>query len=182
MARTRRRGTSWLRASAGRRLLVLTLTAGVTLVACGSSASTLDTARVERAVSASILAQRGLRTTTVTCPSNVPLKAGYKFTCNAQLEVGSYPVTVVVTNSKGHVRYENRAPLIALNIEKVEHAIAASIAAQRHLSASVSCPAEVLQKAGVTFTCHAVVSGKPKQYPFLVTQIDNHGRVRYVGQ
>ena len=110
------------------------------LGACGSSESKLDTGRVERAVAASILAQRGLRTT-VTCPSDVPLKAGYSFTCNAKLDVGSYPVTVVVTNSKGHVRYENRAPLVALNIEKVEHAIAASIASQRHLHARPSpCP------------------------------------------
>ena len=57
------------------------------------------------------------------------------------------------------------APLIALNIEKVEHAIAASIASQRHLQATVTCPAEVLQKAGVTFTCHAVVSRQTQAIP-----------------
>ncbi len=181
MARTRRQAAPWRRASAGWRLLAVTLAAGALLGACGSSSSTLDTGRVERAVSASILAQRGLRTT-VTCPSNVPLKAGYSFTCNAKLDVGTYPVTVVVTNSKGHVRYENHAPLIALNIEKVENAIAFSIASQRHLQASVTCPAEVLQKAGIVFKCTAVVAGKPTRYPFLVTQTDNHGHVRYVGQ
>jgi len=163
------------------RLLALALAGGIALTACGSSESKLDTARVERAVAASILAQRGLRTT-VNCPSDVPIKTGYTFTCNANLDVGSYPVTVVVTNSKGHVRYENHAPLIALNTEKVEHAIAASIASQRHLKATVKCPEEVLQKAGVTFTCTAVVKGNPKQYPFVVTQVDNHGRVKYVGR
>jgi len=181
VAPTRRPETTRRRASAGRRLLALALAAGVLLAACGSSEPKLDTGRVERAVQASILAQRGLRTT-VTCPSDVPLKAGYSFTCNANLDVGTYPVTVVVTNSKGHVRYENRAPLVALNTEKVEHAIAASIAAQRHLTASVSCPAEVLQKAGIEFTCHAVVNGSSKRYPFLVTQTDDHGHVRYVGK
>ncbi len=181
MARIRRLDATRRRASAGWRLPALALVAGVLLGACGSSESKLDTGRVERAVAASILAQRGLRTN-VTCPSGVPLKAGYAFTCNAKLDVGSYPVKVVVTNSKGHVRYENRAPLVALNIEKVEQAIAKSIASQRHLSANVTCPAEVLQKAGIVFTCHAVLSGNPKQYPFLVTQTDNHGHVRYVGQ
>jgi len=164
------------------RLLALALVASIALAACGSSGgSNLDTARVEHAVAASILAQRGLRTT-VTCPSEVPIKTGYTFTCEAKLDVGSYPVTVVVTNSKGHVRYENHAPLIALNIEKVEHAIAASIASQRHLTATVKCPEEVLQREGITFECTAVVAGNPKHYPFVVTQVDNHGRVKYVGR
>ncbi len=40
----------------------------------------------------------------------------------------------------------------------------------------------MLQKAGIGFTCTAVIAGKPKRYPFLVTQTDNHGHVRYVGQ
>ena len=146
-----------------------------------SSEPKLDTARVEQAVAASILAQRGLHTT-VTCPSEVAIKTGYSFTCDAKLDVGSYPVTVVITNSKGHVRYENRAPLVALNIEKVEHAIAASIAAQRHLKADVTCPKEVLQQSGITFTCTATVSGSTKSYPFEVTQVGNNGRVKYVGR
>jgi hypothetical protein len=162
-------------------LLIVALTASVALTACGSSEPKLDTARVQRAVAASILTQRGLHTT-VTCPSDVAVKTGNTFTCAAKLDVGSYPVTVIITNSKGHVRYENRAPLIALNTGKVENAIAASIALQRHLSAKVTCPKEVLQKAGIVFTCTAVVSGKSKRYPFVVTQIDNNGRVRYVGR
>ena len=165
----------------GARLLALALATAVALAACGSSEPKLDTARVERAVATSILTQRGLHTT-VTCPSDVPIKTGHGFTCNAKLDVGSYPVTVTITNSKGHVRYENSAPLIALNIEKVEHAIAASIASQRHLSAVVTCPQEVLQQKGIVFTCTAVVSGKPKRYPFAVTEIDNKGQVRYVGR
>ncbi len=180
VARTRCHRVPWRRARAGSRLLALALAAGVALGACGSSEPKLDTGRVERAVAASILAQRGLRTT-VTCPSNVPIKTGYSFTCEAKLDVGSYPVTVVVTNSKGHVRYENHAPLVALNTEKVEHAIAASIASQRHLTATVSCPQEVLQRAGIVFKCTAMVNGSSTRYPFVVTQVDNHGRVRYVG-
>jgi len=163
------------------RLLSVALVACVALAACGSSEPKLDTARVERAVAASILAQRGLHTT-VTCPSEVAIKTGSNFTCDAKLDAGSYPVTVVITNSKGHVRYENRAPLVALNIEKVEHAIAASIAAQRHLKADVTCPKEVLQQSGITFTCKATVSGSTKSYPFEVTQVGNNGRVKYVGR
>ncbi|HTY96146.1 MAG TPA: DUF4333 domain-containing protein [Solirubrobacteraceae bacterium] len=167
-------------AAGGAPLLILGLAAAVAIAGCGSSSEPkLDTARVERAVAASILAQRGLHTT-VSCPSEVAIKTGSSFTCDAKLEVGSYPVTVVITNSKGHVRYENRAPLVALNIEKVEHAIAASIAAQRHLKADVSCPQQVLQQSGISFLCTATVDGK--SYPFEVTQVGNNGRVKYVGR
>ena len=181
VAGTRRQGISRPHTARATRSLAFALVLGVALSACGSSGQKLDTARVERAVAASILAQRGLRTT-VTCPSGIPVKTGYTFTCNAGLDVGSYPVTVVVTNSTGHVRYENRAPLVALNSEKIEQAIAASIAGQRHLSATVTCPQEVLQKAGISFNCSAVVKGSSKRYPFVVTQVDNDGHVRYVGR
>jgi Domain of unknown function (DUF4333) len=181
VAGTPSRRISRSRLAAGTRPLALALALGIVLNACGSSAQKLDTARVETAVAASILAQRGLHTT-VSCPSGIPVKTGYSFTCNAALDVGSYPVTVVVTNSKGHVRYENRAPLVALNSEKIEQAIAASIARQRHLSSTVTCPQEILQKAGLSFTCTAVVKGSPKHYPFDVTQVDNDGHVRYVGR
>jgi hypothetical protein len=157
------------------------LTASALIVACGSSPGTLDTARVQHAIEASILAQHELHTVVV-CPSNVPLHAGHAFTCTARLEAGSYPVTVTETNGSGHVRYENRAPLLALDIAKVRRAITASIARQRALTASVDCPKEVLQQAGVAFTCTAVVRGSSRRYPFAVTEVNDSGRVRYYGR
>jgi hypothetical protein len=167
----------------GRALLAFVgvLAALVTLSACGSSSSTLDTTRIQRAVAASILAQRGLHTT-VSCPANIPVKLGHTFTCTAKLQVGTYPVTVTETTSKGRVRYENRRPLVALNIAKVQRAIAASILHQRNLKSTVSCPEQVLQQSGVTFTCTAVVAGNTKHFPFVVTQVNNNGRVRYEGR
>jgi hypothetical protein len=148
------------------------------LVGCGSSKPTLDTAPVQRAIAGSILTQRQVHTK-VRCPSKVPRKAGVHFTCVASLQVGSYPVSVTETNGNGRVRYENSAPLVILNIKKVEDAITESILRQRHLRATVKCPAEAIQQAGVTFTCTATVGGKP--YAFAVTEIDRNGRVRYVG-
>ncbi len=67
-----------------------------------------------------------------------------------------------------------------LDIARVELAIRQSIRAQRGLRARVVCPAEVIQKAGVLFTCTATVAGR--DYPFDVTEVDNHGHVRYVGR
>jgi hypothetical protein len=145
---------------------------------CGSSNPALDTAVVQSAIAHSILTQRKVHTN-VHCPPKVRRKAGVRFTCIASLQVGSYPVSVIETNGSGHVRYENRAPLVVLDIKKVEGAIRESILRQRHLHATVTCPAEVLQQAGVAFNCTATVGGKP--YPFTVTQVDGNGHVRYVG-
>ena len=161
--------------AAGLGLLAVMLATG-----CGSGSSTLDTARIEHAVAASIFAQRGVRTT-VSCPSGIPVKTGHSFACTAKLDVGSYPVTVTETNSKGRVRYENKQPLVVLDIVKVQSAIATSILHQRGLKATVTCPQQVLQQAGIAFTCTAVVAGRPTRYPFLVTQTNDTGHVRYEG-
>jgi hypothetical protein len=158
--------------------------AAVVLVAlspsgCGSSASTLNTATVERAIAKSILTQRQLYAT-VGCPSKVPREAGLVFTCTAHLNVGTYPVSVTETNGSGHVRYQNQAPLVILNIAGVERAIKQSIISQRHLDSTVVCPPEVIKKAGIAFTCIATINGR--RYPFAVTEVDGDGHVRYVGR
>ena len=118
--------------AAGLGLLAVMLATG-----CGSGSSTLDTTRIEHAVAASIFAQRGVRTT-VSCPSGIPVKTGHSFACTAKLDVGNYAVTVTETNSKGRVRYENKQPLVVLNIVKVQSAIATSILHQRGLKATVT--------------------------------------------
>jgi hypothetical protein len=151
----------------------------LTVVGCGKTAPVLDSATVERAIARSVLTQRGLRATVV-CPSKIPRRAGLVFACTAALDVGTYPVFVTETDSSGHVRYENRLPLVALDIARVERAIARSILSQRHLRAAVSCPAEVIQRLGLRFTCTATIGGR--RYPFDVVETDGNGHVRYVGR
>jgi hypothetical protein len=151
----------------------------VPLSGCGSRMPTLNTVVVERATEASILTERHLHAT-VRCPSKVPQRAGFVFTCKANLDVGTYPVLVTETNGSGHVRYQNQAPLVILNIARVEHAITQSILSQRHLSSTVTCPGEVLQQAGIAFTCIATANGRGS--PFAVTEVDNNGHVRYIGR
>lgn len=159
--------------------LVVTALAAPSISACGSSAPTLSVVPVERAIAASILAQHRLHAT-VRCPANAPLKTGFVFACTAMLDVGAYPILVTETNARGHVRYQSQSPLAVLDIARVELAIRQSISAQRGLRATVVCPAEVIQKAGIVFTCTATVAGRG--YPFDVTEVDNHGHVRYVGR
>jgi hypothetical protein len=67
----------------------------------------------------------------------------------------------------------------ALNTVTVQRSIAASILTQRHLHATVHCPSDVPRQAGLTFTCTATIDGR--SYPFAATEVDDSGRVRYVG-
>ncbi len=164
------------------KLLAVTaaLLATVWLSACGSSVRNLDTANVERAIAKSILRERDLYVT-VGCPSRVPRKAGRVFTCTARLDVGTYPVTATEVDGSGRVRFQNDKPLVVLNIAKVRQAIEASVFSQRRLHATVSCPAEVLQQAGLVFRCSAAIDGQTRRYPFVVSEVDSAGHVRYLG-
>ena len=169
------------RAPTARATLVAATAAGVLvalLSGCGNS-TTLNTSTVQRAIAASILAQRHAHTT-VACPSNVPRRAGVVFTCTAKLQVGRYPVTVKQLNNLGYVSYHNQVPLVLLDTPRVENSIAHSIATQRHLHATVTCPTEVRQQTGIAFRCTARVNGV--RYPFDVTQVDDRGNVRYIGR
>lgn len=69
------------------------------------------------------------------------------------------------------------APVI-LNTIRVERSIESSILAQRHLSSTVSCPVNIVQKAGVVFNCVATVGRR--QFQVVVTETDGNGHVVYV--
>jgi Domain of unknown function (DUF4333) len=157
--------------------------AAVCVSACGSSGSStrsLDSAKVERAIADSILHERGLYTK-VACPSKVVQRAGHAFTCTARLDVGSYPVTATEIGDSGQVRFQDTAPLVGLDVADVQRSIQVSVLDQRGEHATVSCPAEVLQRAGLKFTCTAVVEGATRRYPFVVSEVGDAGHVRYVG-
>ena len=150
------------------------------LTACGGSTSTIDVSKVERAIAQSILKERGL-TTLVACPSNEPLSSGTVFTCTAKLDVGLYPVTVTEVGGDGEVRYSDASPLVVLDTAKVQSAILASIRSQRHVTAAVRCPVQVLQRAGVRFRCIATVASSGRSYAFAVSELDGSGHVKFIG-
>lgn len=166
-----------------RTLLSATMMASLPLVAvlagCGSSRVVkLDNTTLERSIAESILTQRHLYTL-VSCPVE-PEQEGLTFTCKAMLTVGTYPITVTETDGSGHVRYGNQAALVALDTAKVASAIEASVLAQRGLHVRVTCPSNVLQQEGLTFTCTAKTGGK--NYPFEVTETNSLGHVQYIGR
>ncbi len=67
----------------------------------------LDTARVERAIADSTLAQRGLHAR-VACPAGVLQHKGLVFTCTARVGGKHYPFSVTEVDGHGHVRYIGR--------------------------------------------------------------------------
>lgn len=181
---TKGRSSSPARATAMRVLPAVAAVAlgGVVATGCGGSGTshaTVATPTVQRSIAAAILTQRHVPTR-VECPTKVPSVSGIGFTCVARLEVGSYPVAVVVMDSKGHVRYGNQASLVVLDVARVQRAISRSIFEQRKLVARVTCPRYVLQRAGLKFVCAARVG--EKSYPFAVEETDASGHVRYVGR
>ena len=66
-----------------------------------------------------------------------------------------------------------------LDTERVERAIEQSILQKRHLAARVTCPSGIELKKGKTFRCIATYKGG--RTPFVVTEEDDRGAVRYVG-
>ncbi len=167
--------------AAGTLAAVLT----VLVTGCGGSTPTVGTASIESAITKALLVQRGARAN-VTCPAKVPAQKGKVFTCYASLNVGQYPVSVTETDSKGHVKWGSKAALVILNTRDVSASIEQSVRSQRGVSATVSCPQDVLQKAGLSFICKAVVARagsrvKAGTYQFRATEADSLGHVRYVG-
>jgi hypothetical protein len=67
---------------------------------------------------------------------------------------------------------------VILDTNRVAISIQSSIRSQRHLSSTVSCPVNIVQKAGVVFDCIATVRGR--QFPVVVTETDSNGHVVYV--
>jgi hypothetical protein len=67
---------------------------------------------------------------------------------------------------------------VVLNTDRVARSIQASILSQRHLDSTVSCPHNIIQKAGVVFECDATVHGH--QFNVFVTETDGDGHVVFV--
>ena len=163
-------------------LAALALLAGLLVAACGSSSApreTLDVSSIESAIELTIHSEHGI-TTVVHCPTNAPIEDGFRFVCNAELAVGSYPVNVVEVNKIGGVRYQSSAPLRVLNTYVVERAIADAILKKRHLHSTVRCPAPILQQKGLRFTCMATTNKGTT--PFTVTEVNSVGGVTFVGR
>jgi hypothetical protein len=92
----------------GRSLVAgVLVTASLAVTACGSSESptTLNTEKIERAIEQSSLDQRGTHAQ-VSCPSGVPQKKGWVFSCTAVTGDSRTRFVVTELDDSGHVHYE----------------------------------------------------------------------------
>ena len=96
----------WLGRSAA---LSVVVAATLTVTACGSDEAppvvTLDTEKVERAIEQSTLDQRGTLAQ-VSCPSGVPQREGWEFSCTALAGRSSTKFVVTELDGSGNVHYE----------------------------------------------------------------------------
>lgn len=72
----------------------------------------LNIAKVQDAITTSILSQRRLHAT-VACPPQVLQQLGVKFTCSALVNGKQYPFAVTEVNGSGRVSYTGEKPAIA---------------------------------------------------------------------
>ena len=86
----------------------LIVAASLTVVACGKTETTtatiLNTEKVERAIEHSVSVQRN-KTATVSCPSGVLQKKGLVFSCTALVKKVSTRFVVTQQDAAGRVRY-----------------------------------------------------------------------------
>lgn len=65
-----------------------------------------------------------------------------------------------------------------LSTAQTRKAIEESILRERHVHATVACPADVVKEKGATFQCLAVASNGSKT-TFHVIEVNDHGAVKY---
>jgi hypothetical protein len=76
-------------------------------VSLSASPVLLNTAKIERAIEQSSLAQRG-KTVRVSCPTKVQQKKGLVFYCTAAYQASRTPFMVTELNAVGDVHYVAR--------------------------------------------------------------------------
>lgn len=116
--------------------------------------------------------------------SNAPARARGRRAACVTLAVGGAALLLGACGSSKSS--SSTATKTNLNTARVAHSIEASILAQRHLVATVTCPAVVPQEQGRVFECTAVIhnakSKKTTTTPFEVTVQNSKGYVTYVGK
>lgn len=109
----------------------------------------------------------------------MPLKAGTRFYCVAEVGAQNTPFLVTERDDKGHVTYagvqSGQAPL--LDGAAIATAIRRRIAGARHVKATVRCPTGIPKQRGLEFVCLATDGDGTTQ--FVVRQTNDAGHVSY---
>lgn len=152
---------------------------GVTLALGGCSASVstgdnLDNAKAQDEISKAVRVQAGVPVKDVSCPNDVKLEKGGRFTCTVTAKDGTKgQVQVVQKDENGNVRFD--APFI--HMDEAEGSIVEQINAQvKNIGeVTVDCPDIVVGKPGAPFTCKGTVSGDT----FTVNAVQTDGKGKF---
>ncbi len=153
------------------------LVATLALASCGGSA--IDDAKAERFIRAVVAEQVGARVAAVTCPQDVEIRRGAKFTC----------VVTGVDGSKGDVLATQRdddgsvvvdAPF--LHVREAETVMTEQIEKQTKADdvddVEVTCPEIVVVEKDALFRCKAASAGRSRNVTARLTDTQGHFRYR----
>lgn len=145
-------------------------------------ADTVDATKVEQAIASSARSQRRAAAT-VNCPSGIPLKAGTRFYCVAEVGVRNTAFLVTEHGTKGDVTYKGLQPgsVPTLYGPGIATAIQRTIKRARHVTERVNCPTGIPRQRGLQFVCVAN-GGNDASTQFLVRETNRLGAVSYRGR
>lgn len=155
--------------------LLLCACAAIVAAGCGSSdPERLDAGKAEGSISAGIKRQLDLDLR-VSCPRDVELKKGKKFTCTAKgSDTEKLPIPARQKDAKGNVTW--RADI--MGTEQVEKSVASEARSKRKIVVALDCPEAVELKPESTFTCAAETPDGQKD-TVTVTVEDEKGNVTW---
>ncbi len=139
---------------------------GVSTVSSTTSTATLDSSKMASVVER-LTQQRGLQAQTVSCPSNIPERAGYVTTCVAYYtggQTGQFRVLQKDTQGDIHV---SAAEMISPEVvNQIEHFLVPAN------SFKATCPVHVPIVVGKTFHCTATNGAKTAPISVRITDAD----------
>lgn len=163
-----------------RRGLIALVATALLLAACGQSV--ILQGPTERVVTSFVYSHTGFRPHDVSCPSDVPAKAGGTFQCHFTGPDGKYTAYLLIKRVKGtRVDYQIQSERDGHTIDpaRAEQLVAGFVASHTGVHPrSVSCPSGVIPLLGHTLICH--FTGPDGSYAATLTVTSaNRGTIGY---
>ncbi|MBW4621980.1 MAG: DUF4333 domain-containing protein [Cyanosarcina radialis HA8281-LM2] len=132
--------------------------------------------QLETQISNLLSPQLGVPITSVNCPSNVEIKAGSQYECQAVVDNTPFTVELNIQDASGAFKVNSKGIVL---LPKIERSIAANVKQQKGIDITVNCGGQIkVARAGDTFECQATLPGGKTQ-PAKITVNDDYGNVRF---
>lgn len=152
--------------------------AGLLLLGGIGCSSGVDVSGAESTIKDGIINQTGTKVSEVTCPDDIELQEGGKFTCLAHAEDGSSaPIQAVQTDDDGNIHYS----INLISQVKAQKKLEAVIGTQVEQGISIHCPMLMAAVKGQKYRCQASLDSGTRAVIEL-TATDNKGAFTYQAQ